>query len=251
MELVLQHIDYILVKFAESDKEYFSKRKNFSKKYGPRELWNVIDHWPLYCGISNLSRHIAISDLLRSTLGVPGHVAEFGSWRGANVVFMAKLLRIFDPMGSKIVHCFESFEGLDKFSKEDNDEAKLKKGKYKGSYEKLMDVISLYQLNDEIEIHKGRIEDVLPETLTKNKALTFSFVYCDVDLYDPTKLVIESLHDRLSKNGLFVFDEWNYENFQGEGKAVNEFLKVNSSKYEIQHVKHTRQPSLVLKKIKF
>jgi len=240
-----------LVKFAEIDKEYLSKRKTFSEKYGPRELWNVIDHWTLYCGISNLSRNIAISDLLRSTLTVPGHVAEFGSWRGANVIFMAKLLRIFDPMGSKTVHCFESFEGLDKFSKEDGDEAKLAKGMYKGSYEELMDVITLYHLNDEIEIHKGRIEDTLPETLTKNKALTFSFVYCDVDLYEPTRIVIESLHDRLSKYGLFIFDEWNLERYQGEGQAVNEFLKNHSSEYEIQHVKHTRQPSLVLKKIKF
>jgi len=68
-----------------------------------------------------LTRSIAISDLLRSTLNVPGHIAEFGSWRGANLVFLAKLLRIFDPMGSKLVHCFESFEGLDKFSKEDNE----------------------------------------------------------------------------------------------------------------------------------
>ena len=121
-----------MVKFEEIDKEYLSDRKILSEKYGPRELWRVMDHWPLYCGISNLARSIAISDLLRSTLDVPGHVAEFGSWRGANVLFLAKLLRIFDPMGSKIVHCFESFEGLDKFSKEDKDEAKLEEGKYKG-----------------------------------------------------------------------------------------------------------------------
>lgn len=238
-----------MVKFAEIDKEYFSKRKTYSEKFGKRELWEVADNWPLYCGIANLSRNLAISDLLRSTLDVPGHIAEFGSWRGTNVVFMAKLLRIFDPLGSKIVHCFESFEGLNKFSEEDNEDAKLEKGKYKGSYEELLDVISLYQLDDEIQINKGRIEDTLPKILTDNTSLTFSFIYCDVDLYDPTKLLIESLHDRLAKNGLMVFDEWNYEKFQGEGKAVNEFLKIHSSEYETKHVKHARQPSLVLKKI--
>jgi len=241
-----------LVKFAEIDKEYLSKRKNFSEKYGPRELWSVIDHWPLYCGISNLARNIIISDFLRSTLDVPGHVAEFGSWRGANVLFIAKLLRIFDPIGSKIVHCFESFEGLNKFGKEDTDESKkLVEGRYKGSYEELMDTISLYHLNDEIEIHKGRIEDTLPETLTKNKSLTFSFIYSDVDLYEPTRIVIETLNDRLSKGGLFIFDQWNDERWQGETQAVNEFLKDHSSEYEVQHVKHARQPSLVLKKIKY
>ena len=240
------------MKFTETDKEYFLKRKSFSEKYGTRELWNVIDHWPLYCGIQNLARNIVISDYLRSTLDVPGHVAEFGSWRGSNVLFMAKLLRIFDPMGSKTVHCFESFEGLDKFGKEDTDGSKkLVEGKYKGSYEELIDVISLYHLNDEIEIHKGRIEDTLPETLTKNKSLTFSLVYSDVDLYEPTRIIIESLSDRLSKGGLFIFDEWNDERWQGETHAVNEFLKDHSSQYQVQHIKHARQPSLVLKKIEF
>jgi len=238
-----------LVKFAEIDKEYLSKRKIFSEKYGARELWTVIDQWPLYCGISNLARNIAISDLLRSNLSIPGHVAEFGSWKGANIVFIAKLLRIFDPMGSKVVHCFESFEGLETFSKGDNNEAKSTKGMYKGSYEELMDVISLYHLNDEIVIHKGLIQDTLNETLSKNKELTFSFVYCDVDLYEPTQIILDELHDRLSKGGLFIFDEWNYDIYQGETKAVNEFLKEHSSDYEIQHVKHTRQPSIVLKKI--
>ncbi len=240
-----------MVKFAEIDKEYFSKRKIFSKNLGQKELWSVIDQWPLYCGISNLARNTVISDLLRSNLDVPGHIAEFGSWKGANVILIAKLLQIFDPMGSKIVHCFESFEGLETYSDEDNEESKLERGNYKGSFEELMDVISLYDLQDDVVIHKGWINDTLPEVLSKDESLTFSLVYVDVDLYEPTKIIIESLHDRLAKNGLFIFDEWNYKLFQGEGKAVNEFLKEHSSEYEMLHVKHTRQPSLILKKINF
>src|SRR5438309_1415640 len=104
------------MKFAATDKKYLANRKLISEKYGERELWSVIDHWPLYCGIGNLARSMAIADLLKSTLEVPGHVAEFGSWRGANLLFLAKLLRIYDPHGSKQVHCFEGFEGLTTFA---------------------------------------------------------------------------------------------------------------------------------------
>jgi hypothetical protein len=85
------------MKFKTKDQRYLGERKRISEKYGLRELWSVIDHWPLYGGIANLARFMAISDILRGTLGVPGHVAEFGSWRGANLMFMAKLLRIYDP----------------------------------------------------------------------------------------------------------------------------------------------------------
>lgn len=92
------------MKFAKEDARYLSERKVLSDKFGSSELWDTIDHWPLFCGIGNLSRYLAISDLLRSTLTVPGHVAEFGSWRGANLLLLTKLLKIFDPLGSKVVH---------------------------------------------------------------------------------------------------------------------------------------------------
>lgn len=47
-----------------------------------------------------------------------------------------------------------------------------------------------------------------------------------------------------------MFDEWNFNNLQGEGVAVNEFLKKHQDEYETIHVKHTTQPSLMIKKIK-
>jgi SAM-dependent methyltransferase len=241
----------IFTKFYTPDKIYLEERKKLSKKYGKRELWQVIDPWALYVGISNLAIKLSIADLLRSTLDVPGHVAEFGSWRGDNLLFMAKILRIYDPYGSKYVHCFDSFQGLTEFTKKDGISPNKVKGLYKGSYEELLDFISLYKMKSEVIIHKGIIEKTLPKVLEENKALSFSFVYCDTDLYSSTKVILESLHDRLSKGGLFVLDEWNHENFHGEGVAVNEFLKEYGHKYKMRHIRNTRQPNLVLEKIEF
>ena len=65
-------------KFEKTDAKYLKDRKILSEKYGDRELWSVIDHWPVFCGIGNLSRFIAIYEIFRSTLNVPGHIAEFG-----------------------------------------------------------------------------------------------------------------------------------------------------------------------------
>ena len=113
----------------------------------------------------------------------------------------------------------------------------------------MIDVIKLYDLQDTLIVHKGLIGDTLPDVLTNNTSLTFSLAYVDVNLYEPTKLIVESLHDRLAKNGLLIFDEWNSDYMQGEGKAVNEFLKDHSSDYEMKHVMNSRQPSLILKKI--
>lgn len=234
------------MKFSKTDKEYLTRRKTFSAKYGKRELWSVIDHWQLYCGISNLARSLATSDILRSTLNVPGHIAEFGSWRGANLMYLAKLIRIFDPLSSKQVHCFEGFEGLSTFTPQDVTDKE--RGHYKGSYQELVDVIKLYDMKDDVLIHKGLIQDTLASTLAAQPDLTFSFVYCDVDLYEPTKIILEQMDERLAQGGVFVLDEYAYENFPGETTAVREFLSSTKSSYKMEHVPHTRQPSLVLRK---
>jgi len=237
------------MKFNTLDERYLNQRRSFSEHSGPRELFSVIDHWPLYVGTGNLARFIAISDILRETLAVPGHIVEFGSWTGANLMFMAKLLRIYDSWGCKQVHCFESFAGLETFTAQDGSAGESEGGTYRGNYEELKAMINISDLEDDIVIHKGDILQTLPVVL-KNEGLSFSFVYCDTDLYAPSRLILDSLHPRLSKGGLFVMDEWNYDTWPGEAVAVREFMEIHGESYEMRHVRNARQPSIVLKKIR-
>ncbi len=237
-------------KFAVEDQRYLESRSRLSKKYGERELWSVIDHWPLYAGIGNLSRYLANYELLKSTLDVPGDIVEFGSWRGANLMLFAKTLKILDPHCGKVVHCFDSFEGLTQFVKEDG-AAKDLAGKYRGSLEELKDMIELCQLKDDVVFHKGYVEETLPVFTKSNPAQSFSFVYIDTDLYESTRTILNELHPRLCKGGVFVFDEWNSGIYPGEGMAANEFLKAHGACYEVKHVRNARQPNLVLQKIAY
>lgn len=225
------------LKFAKTDTQYLQDRRKFSKKYGHREIWDVMDHWPLYCGIKNLSRYLTIVEYLKETLEVPGHIAEFGSWRGSVIVLMAKILRIIDPHGSKMIHCFESFEGMVKGDT-----------KYSGSYNELQDILHLYRMDNEVIIHKGQIEKTLPKLLKRDKSLSLSFVYYDLGSYDIAKLTLENIHPRLSKNALVLFDEWNFSNVEEETIAVNEFLRNHPNEYETFHIKGVHQPSLGIRK---
>lgn len=237
-------------KFKTADERYKKARAAFSEKSGPREIWNVIDHWPLYCGIQNLERYLANVELVKSILHVPGHIAEFGSWRGANLMLMAKTLRVLAPGNQKMLHCFDSFQGLTEFVKEDAGKDKDWKNTYKGSYEELKEMIELYEMQDEIVIHKGLIENTLTPLIKQHEYLSFSMVYCDTDLYSSTQLILKELHPRLVKGGIFVFDEWNYEVWPGEGVAANEFMKEHGSSYQAEQLPNVRSPSLILRKIR-
>src|SRR3989344_8989030 len=101
-----------LMKFKKEDTLYLEKRSQLSEKWGPRELWSVVDQWPLYCGVSHLARSLAIYEIFKQVLEVPGHIVEFGSWKGSNLLFMTKLLRLLAPQSDKRVYCFDSFQGL-------------------------------------------------------------------------------------------------------------------------------------------
>lgn len=237
------------MKFKTADQRYLTARKSFAERSGRPELWSIVDHWPLYVGLGNLSRFLAIADLLRSTLGVPGHVAEFGTWRGANTLFLAKLLRVFDPHGAKVVHAFDSFEGLKEFRPQDAAAQELG-GSYKGSLEELRAVIELHDMQDDVVIHQGVIEQTLPAALAQDEALSLSFVYCDTDLYASTLTILDNAHPRLAQGGVFVLDEWNHAGFPGETVAVREFIAKHGDAYSMQSVPGARQPSLVLRKLR-
>ena len=231
-----------------TDKEYLSKRASISKTYGISDLWSIVDHWPLYCGIKNLGRFVAIYELFKTTINVPGHIAEFGCWKGANLMFLAKILRLSDPFGNKLVHGFESFQGLTDFVSEDG-EADANTGEYKGELKQLKDMIKLYNMEQDVIVHEGPIQETLPQFVLNNQTIRFSFVYCDTDLYEPTKIIMETVDERVSKGGLVVFDQWNDIRWPGETLAVNEFMNQYGEKYDMLHVPNTSQPTLALKKI--
>ncbi len=236
-------------KGATTDRVYLDARKSFSARTGQRELFSVIDHWPLYVGTGNLGRFLAIYEILKRQLPVAGDIAEFGSWRGANLMFMAKALHFLDPNGAKRIHCFDNFEGLPAFSEADGDPAE-REGMYCGSFEELSAAIELYGFGDTIAIHKGLIENTLPAHLEADRGSTFSLVYFDADLYEPAVAVLSQAHQRLARDGVFVFDEWNTESWPGEGLAVREFMEKHGTDYAMETVPGTRQPSLILRKLR-
>ena len=236
------------LKFEKIDREYFARRQKISEKVGNVPLFQASDYWPLYVGYANLARYLAISELVKANLNVPGHIAEFGVYKGANLLFIAKLLQLWEPMSWREIHGFDSFEGLNTFTHEDKQATEFQ-GAYAGSLETLRDMVELHELEDSVVIHKGLIQDTLPMLMEQRPELMFSMVFCDTDLYEPTKVILDEVHSRICKNGVLVFDEWNYERYPGETKAVEEFLAKHGQHYEPLHTGNTRHPTLLLKKI--
>jgi len=207
-----------------NDDKYLKERVGVAARIGRSNLWDVVDHWPLYVGVRNLARYLAIYEIIKEFAPIPGDIAEFASWRGSNLMFMTKLQTIMDPQSARRIHCFDSFQGLATFAKEDG---KQSAGQYRGSREELEAMIRLYELDGKVTINQGNIESTFPKFLVENPGLHFSLLYFDADLYSPAVAALKHGHDRLVKGGAFVFDEWNFLNFPGESTAVREFMSAH------------------------
>ena len=232
--------------YTESDLKYFRDRKAFTDKHEFTNPWFTIDNWPLFAGIVNISRFLAIYELIKKVIHLPGHFCELGCWNGTNLVFMAKILQILRPKDYTRIIGFDWFEGLENAQGKKDVKIDTKEAyNYGGNIELLKEIISLYDLEDSVRIVNGNILDTLPTFLEDWKDTRFSFIYFDADLYEPTKFGIELLWPKLLDGGIMVFDEYNDLDFPGETAAIHEVLGEN---VELLSVPYTRQPTAYLVK---
>ncbi len=227
-------------KFKSEDQAYFDQRNRFAEKYNEAPFWFIADNWPLFSGVGNISRALAIYELVKKAVDLPGHFCELGCWNGSNLVYLAKLISILRPKGNVEVFGFDSFQGLQSFDSQKDLSPAGGEGSYQGNPELLEDVLRLYQLQEWVQLVKGRMEDTLPRFLEERKDVRFSFIYLDADLYSPTKVGIELLYPRLLKGGVMVFDQYNIPSWAGETAALHEVLGED---VPIHGVPFTRQPT--------
>lgn len=233
-------------KFSQSDGKYFSHRTKFAEKWAEQLTpWFVADQWPLFTGWVNIGRFLAISDLVRQVIDIPGNIIELGTWHGANLIWMAKLIRLLKPNSLTEIYGFDSFEGIKLTAAQDYlDPEHL--GKYVGNEELLRDVIGLYEFDEFVHLIVGNIESTLPKFLDNRPEMMFSLVYCDTDLYNSTKVALQRLEERLVRGGIVIFDEFNSAVFPGETMAVRE---VFGDRYQLRTINWTRQPTAYIVKL--
>ena len=102
-----------------------------------------------------------------------------------------------------------------------------KRYQYNVSFLKKILNIHLHKRNRyPIKFVKGYIENKLPKYKKLNK---ISFIHCDVDLYLPHKVILENTWEKLSKNGIILFDDIDdgvfSKKFPGPVASFKEFFK--------------------------
>ena len=217
------------------DSDFFEMVTRYLEKheFSPHE---ALEYWPVLTRRTTLQRFLALAELFKLTLNVPGDIAEFGVWQGHSLLTWANLLEIFcNTDRSKQVFGFDTFTGFGEFSSEDGlqDQSQRKTlDAFDGrrAYDCLVDAISLYDADrfvpwkNRIILVEGDVTETVPKWVAENPGRRLSLVYLDLDVYRPTKVVMEKLWKLMPNGAVMAFDEYAKPTWQGESQAVDEFL---------------------------
>lgn len=168
-------------------------------------------------GIPN-DRCYVLLEFARKARNIPGDIAECGCRFGKSSLFILDAL-MRDK--SRMMHIFDSFEGISKPNARDLDT----KGKtvWEGGDLAVGEDILSANLTD----HKGRFKTYkgwIPERFKEVAKKRFCFVHIDVDLYDPTLDSIEFFYPRLKPGGVMICDDYGSAYCPGAKAAFDEFF---------------------------
>jgi len=188
---------------------------------------------------SHLARQLAYYELFKQTIDTPGSIIEFGTWRGSNYFFLGRLIDIFCndahetvKLTTKKLYGFDTFKGLAGISDKDQSSNTAHDQRKNGG---LSFDINIFQ---EAQIHfrkdcaqawrantiSGNVLDTWPTFLAENTGLKISMLILDMDIYAPTKCILDTVYPYLSKGACIVFDDYGYEEWPGATKAADEFI---------------------------
>lgn len=139
--------------------------------------------------------------------------AEVGVFSGRSARLICRTLTPNNDL-----YLFDTFEGLPKPTKEDQDQEG--EGKMKGTLEEVQEQIK--EFKRQVIITKGYFPNSV-RNIKSIKGREFAFVHIDVDLYKSVKETLEFFYPRMIKGGVIITHD--YIGLPGGKKAFDEFFK--------------------------
>lgn len=197
-----------------------------------------MDHFPKYARRQRLSRFLALYELFKLQLEVKGCVVECGVHHGAGLMTWAKLSASLEPYAlDRRVFGFDTFAGFPDIHACDQGEtnaARVENGFATGydTEAELLGLIAEYDANrplasyQKVFLQKGDATQTIPAFVREHPYLLVSLLFCDFDLYEPTKAALEHFLPRMPQGAVLAFDEVNNPWWPGETQALLEMLDL-------------------------
>lgn len=186
-----------------------------------------------------LARILAITDIYRLIVDIPGVVFDIGAWRGQTAVICENLRAIFEPLHfNRRIVCFDTFEGYKGFSDKDRATNLHMNGTYALSgadyAEFLRQLLMLHEKsnamghnNGKHKVFEGDCRETIPQFFKSFPGEVVALAFFDVNAYEPTSEAFDLVWSRLVPGGVVAFWQLTRDSVPAEAMVYSE--KIISS----------------------
>jgi len=211
-----------------------------------KNVWLAENIYHLKTGTDRISKLLYQYEIYKKILKLPGDVVECGVFKGASFV---RFLTFRFNLESQFKRKIYGFDVFGKFPEAQNklDIKFLKKWKKNagdGILKHELDILLKKKHFKNFQLIKGEVQKTIPKFLKKNN-LKISLLHLDMDVYEPTRFVLDNLFSKIVKGGIILIDD--YQTVYGATKAIKEFLKKNK-KLKLQKLRFNSVPWFIIKK---
>lgn len=210
------------------------------------QQWSYENGFYLTSPVTRIAKMLAHYELYKSIINLPGHVVECGVYKGASLIRFGTFREILESQHSRKIIGFDAFGDFPQ-QDDSNDKSFIERFESAGgggiSVSELQEVLS-YKSIGNYELIQGDVVKTIPQYASTHPELKIALLHVDVDVYKPSKVILDNLFDKVVVGGVVIFDD--FGTVAGETRAVDEFFaeqKVLIEKLPISHI-----PAYVRKK---
>lgn len=217
-------------------------------KYDEKLSFEYENGFILTSDIYRLGNYLSHYELYKKIINLPGDVIELGVFKGSSLIQFCTFRELLENERSRKIIGFDVFG---EFPQANNYGDKIFRENWVKSTnndflsdEELYESLKLKNISN-VELIKGDIKNTVPEYLSRNPHLKIALLHIDTDIYEPAKIGLELLYDKIVWGGVIVLDD--YATVAGETLAVDEFFENKNyiiNKFPMSHSK----PSYIIKK---
>jgi hypothetical protein len=200
--------------------------------------WDYENGFHLTSHVTRLAKILGQYDVYRRIRELPGDIVEAGVFKGSSLIRLATFREVTESPWSRKIIGFDAFGAFPRQA-EPGDAAYVDRfQEVSGTgipVDELERALALKGFRN-IELVPGDIMQTMPAYLTAHPELRVALIHVDLDVYEPSRLVLETLWSRVVRGGVVMFDD--YGTVEGETRAVEEFFAAEDIMIEKPPTSH-------------
>jgi hypothetical protein len=198
------------------------------RKMSSNKIWEYENAFYWFSHNERLIKILNHYELIKKFSNIKGDIFEFGIFKGTSLIRNLSFINHL-KLNKKLI-AFDAFGHFPKSKlskKSDQKFSRTHDAGTPGLSKKTINKILINKNFSNFKLIKGNVLNTLSPFL-KNYNSKISMLFMDLDVYDPTKYVINKLYNRINKGGVIICDNFNI--VPGETLAVKEFAKLKNIK---------------------